>query len=197
MRYSHGRGKRHGDQLPADGWPWPKQRIGARYMPTPQPVVKAMLALAQLSPADTVYDVGCGDGRVVITAARAYGAQSVGIDIEGWCVAESRRNARLAGVEPLVTFVQANALDVDLSPATVVTLYMPAAWNRLFLPKLRQELPPKARIVSYMYPLGDESPVKKRWVTDQYGRSSPIYLWRLAPCQPARPTDSPPDRGTG
>jgi ribosomal protein L11 methylase PrmA len=136
----------------------PPQCIGTRYMPTPQPVVEAMLTLAKVSAEDTVYDVGCGDGRVVITAALTFGARGVGIDIERWCVAESRRNARRAGVESLVRFVHANALDVDLSPATVVTLYMPAAWNRLLLPKLRRELSPAARVVSYMYELGDESP---------------------------------------
>jgi len=79
-----------------------------------------------------------------------------------------------------VTFVHANALDVDLSPATVVAMYMPAAWNRLFLPKLRRELASAARVVSYMYELGDETPVARRWVTDQYGRPSPIFLWRLS-----------------
>jgi SAM-dependent methyltransferase len=164
-----------------EGWPlqWPPHLIGARYLPTPQPVVEAMIDLAQVSADDTVYDVGCGDGRVVITAARTRGAQGVGIDIESWCIAESRENARRAGVESLLTFVHGNALDVDLSPATVVMLYMPAAWNRLFLPKLRRELAPSSRIVSYMYELGDESPVASRWVTDQYGRPSPIYLWRL------------------
>ncbi len=165
-----------------EAWPLelPSHCVGARYMPTPQPAVEAMLDLARVTAKDTVYDVGCGDGRVVITAAQTYGARGVGIDIEAWCITESRCNALRAGVESLVTLVHANALDVDFSPATVVTLYMPAAWNRLFLPKLRRELGPRARIVSYMYELGDEAAVKRRWVTDQYGRLSPIYLWRLA-----------------
>jgi tRNA G37 N-methylase Trm5 len=167
-------------ETPSSHFPLPPYRIVARYMPTPQPVVEAMLVLAQVSANDTVYDVGCGDGRVVITAARCYGAHGVGIDIESWCIATSRESARRAGVESLVTFVHANALDVNLSPATVVTLYMPAAWNQLFLPKLRRELATAARIVSYMYELGEESPVETRWVTDQYTRPSPIYLWRLA-----------------
>lgn len=197
MRHNSSHSKDSHGTEPAASWPLPPQCIGARYMPTPQPVVEAMLALALVGVDDTVYDVGCGDGRVVITAARGYGARGVGIDIQGWCIAESRHNARLAGVEGLVTFVQANALDVDLSPATVVTLYMPAAWNRLFLPKLRRELAAAARVVSYVYGLGDESPVEERWVTDQYGRSSPIYLWRRDPRRPVRPPDSPPDRGTG
>ena len=171
-----------GGDCHAKGWhvALPPQLVGARYMPTPQPVVDAMLALAQVGAEDTVYDVGCGDGRVVITAARRYGARAVGIDIESWCIAESQENARRAGVEQLVTFVHANALDVDLSPATVVAMYMPAAWNRLFLPKLRRELAPAARVVSYMYELGDETPVARGWVTDQYGRPSPIFLWHLS-----------------
>jgi len=182
VRHSRGNSEHSGGDRQTESWQFalPPELIGARYLSTPQPVVDALLALAQVSAEDTVYDVGCGDGRVVITAARTYGAHGVGIDIESWCIAESRQNAQCAGVESLVSFVCADAFDVNLSRATVVTLYMPAAWNRLFLPKLRRELAPAARVVSYMYELGDETPVERQWVTDQYGRLSPIYLWRLA-----------------
>jgi SAM-dependent methyltransferase len=153
--------------------------IGARYLPTPQHVVDAMLAMAELTLRDTVYDPGCGDGRFVITAATRYGAHGVGIDIDAWCIEDSRENARRAGVEPLVTFVHADAKDVDLSPATVVTLYMPTRWNEQFLPKLRRELAPGSRIVTYMYDFGGWPPAEVQFVTDQYRRESPIYLWRL------------------
>jgi SAM-dependent methyltransferase len=154
--------------------------LGAPYMPTPQDVVDAMLAMARVTWRDTVYDPGCGDGRFVITAARRYGARGVGIDIEAWCVEESRENARCAGVERLVTVVHGDARQVDLSPATVGTLYMPTRWNVMFLPKLRRELAPGSRIVSYVYDFGGWPAAETRLVTDQYGRKSPIYLWRLA-----------------
>jgi len=154
--------------------------IGARYMPTPQDVVDTMLAMAQVTWHDTVYDPGCGDGRFVITAAKRYGTHGVGIDIDPWCIEESRENARRAGVERLVTFIHEDAKHVDLSPATVVTLYMPTRWNVQFLPKLRRELAPGSRIVAYVYDFGAWPAAETQLVTDQYGRESPIYLWRFA-----------------
>jgi tRNA G37 N-methylase Trm5 len=153
---------------------------GARYMPTPQRVVEAMLAMAQVRPCDVVYDPGCGDGRVVITAARRHGARGVGIDIDPWCIEQSRQNARRAGVKQQVMFVHGDAIQVDLSPATVLALYMPARWNEQFLPKLRRELAPGCRVVAYMYGFGEWPAAETRYVTDQYGRTSPIYLWRMA-----------------
>lgn len=149
-------------------------------MPTPQDVVDAMLAMARVTWRDTVYDPGCGDGRFVITAARRYGARGVGIDIERWCVEQSRENARRTGVERRVTFVHGDARQVDLSPATVVALYMPMRWNVQCLPKLRRELAPGSRIVAYVYDFGAWPAAETQLVTDQYGRKSPIYLWRLA-----------------
>ena len=98
--------------------------ILAPYVPTPLDVVERMLELAQVTSRDTIYDLGCGDGRIVITAARKYGARGVGVDIEQHWATESQTNAQQAGVEDLVTFSAADALTVDLTPATVVTLYL-------------------------------------------------------------------------
>ncbi len=151
----------------------------ARYMPTPQPVVEAMLAMAEVTRRDVLYDPGCGDGRMVITAASRYGARGVGIDIAAWCIEQSRQNACRAGVADRVTFIYGDARSVDLSSATVVTLYMPARWNAQFLPKLRRELAAGSRVVAYMYDFGEWNAAETRYVTDQYGRTSPIYLWRI------------------
>jgi hypothetical protein len=166
----------HGVQARGDG---PVASIvGARYVPTPQRVVEAMLALAEVTQQDVVCDPGCGDGRLVVTAARRYGAHGVGIDVDAWCIEECRRSARHAGVEHLVSWLHADAMDVDLSPMTVVTLYMPRQWNQLFLPKLQRELSWGSRIVAYTYELGDWPPCQTLLVPDQYGRESPVYLWR-------------------
>jgi len=169
--------------LPEDCAVWALRRVvaarevEARYVPTPLDVVAAMLELAQVTDGDTLYDAGCGDGRFVIMAAQQYGARGVGIDIDAWCIAESRENARRAGVEHLVSFYHGDALDADLSPATVLALYMPVLWNWRLLPKVRQELAAGSRIVAYVYGLPGWVPAETRSVTDQYGRQSPIFLW--------------------
>lgn len=180
--------ERRGTNWVAQEQPLPACKIGARYLPTPQHVVDAMLVLADVSSRDRVYDPGCGDGRFVITAAQRYGAVGVGIDVDRWCIEQSRENARQAGVQRLVRFVHEDARRVDLSPATVVTLYMPAQWNAQFLPKLRRELGPGSRIVAYMYDFGGWPALDTQLVTDQYGRRSPIFLWRLAGRTPASPS---------
>ena len=93
-------------------------------MPTPQDVVDRMLALANVTASDVVYDLGCGDGRIVVTAAKKYGAHAMGLDIDPDRIRESEANAKAAGVEHLVSFKQQDILTVDVSPATVVTLYL-------------------------------------------------------------------------
>ncbi len=108
--------------------PLPAQKL-APYAPTPQDVVERMLEVAQVTKADVVYDLGCGDGRLVITAAKKYGARGVGVDIDPERIAESRANAKKAGVESLVEFREQDALQVDVSPATVVTLYLLSTGN--------------------------------------------------------------------
>jgi ribosomal protein L11 methylase PrmA len=149
----------------------------APYVPTPQDVVDRMLTLAQVTSADTVYDLGCGDGRIVITAAKKYGAHGVGVDIDPQRIAEATANAKQAGVEHLVEFKLQDARTVDLSPATVVTLYLLSASNLKLRPKLTHDLKPGARIVSHQFTMGDWAPTKKEGFTDEKGMTRALYLW--------------------
>ncbi len=150
----------------------------APFVPTPQDVVDRMLALAEVTSKDTVYDLGCGDGRIVITAAKKYGAHGVGFDIDPQRVKESSENARTAGVENLVTFKQQDVMTVDVSPATVVTLYLLTASNLKLRPLLTKELKPGARIVSHMFSMGDWEPTKVDNFTNQEGFPRTLYLWK-------------------
>jgi len=147
-----------------------------RYSPTPQPVVSAMLRLADVGPRDLVYDLGSGDGRIIITAARDFGATGVGYDIVPELVAESVRNAAAAGVAAKTRFVHQSIFDVDTRPASVVTLYLSEELNERLRPKLLRELRPGARIVSYRVDMGDWKP--DREVTlDVNGTPRTVYLW--------------------
>lgn len=109
------------------------------YVPTPEPVVREMLRLAEVGPQDVVYDLGSGDGRIVIMAAKEFGARGVGVDIDPERIAEARINARKAGVADKVRFVQGNLFDIDLRPATAVTLYLLPSVNLALKPKLLAE----------------------------------------------------------
>lgn len=150
----------------------------APYVPTPQQVVDRMLELAQVTAKDVVYDLGCGDGRIVITAAKKYGAQGVGVDIDPERIKESRENAKAAGVEKLVTFKQQDAMKVDVSEATVVTLYLLSSSNAMLRPMLTKQLKPGARIVSHAFSMGDWKPLKTETVTDENGFNRTLYLWK-------------------
>lgn len=123
----------------------------APWVPTPQPVVDWMLELVGVTAKDIVYDIGCGDGRIVITAARKYGARGVGIDIDPHMIEESNRNAEAAGVTQLVRFLVEDATKADFSEATVVTLYLLPESNKILRPILESQLRPGARIVSHNY----------------------------------------------
>jgi len=125
----------------------------APYIPTPQTLVETMLDVAQVKPTDVVYDLGSGDGRIVITAAQKYGARGVGVELQAQLCATARRNIRLAGVEDRVTIVQASAMHVDLSPATVVTMYLLTSSNEKLRPNLERYLKPGARVISNDYPI--------------------------------------------
>lgn len=153
----------------------------APYVPTPQEVVERMLELAAVTKADVVYDLGSGDGRIVITAARKYGARGVGIDIDPDRIEESRANAKQAGVAALVEFRQEDALQADLSPATVVTLYLLTWANMELRPRLQTQLRPGARIVSHQFAMGDWVPDRTETFTDAVGASRQLYLWRIRP----------------
>jgi len=150
----------------------------APYVPTPQDVVERMLELAGVGPGDVVYDLGCGDGRLVITAARKYGARGVGVDIEPERIAESQANARAAGVESLVTFRLQDAMTVDVSEATVVTLYLLSSSNLKLRPMLTRQLRPGSRIVSHAFSMGDWKPEKVETFTDANGSTRTLFLWR-------------------
>ncbi|HEY8550585.1 MAG TPA: class I SAM-dependent methyltransferase [Vicinamibacterales bacterium] len=151
----------------------------APYVPTPQDVVERMLELAEVTSKDVVYDLGCGDGRLVITAAKKYGARGVGIDIDPERIAESRANAKKEGVEGLVEFRQQDALEADVSQATVVTLYLLSAANLKLRPRLLAQLRPGARIVSHQFGMGDWVPDKTETFTDSLGANRLLYLWRV------------------
>jgi SAM-dependent methyltransferase len=151
----------------------------APYVRTPQDVVERMLALAQVGPNDVLYDLGCGDGRLVIAAAKRYGARGVGVDFDLDRVKESQANAKQAGVESLVEFRQQDALTVDVSPATVVTLYLLSESNLRLRPILTKVLQPGSRIVSHQFSMGDWEPEKKETLTDSEGSQHILYLWRI------------------
>jgi ribosomal protein L11 methylase PrmA len=155
-----------------------QSRSLAPYVPTPQDVVERMLTLAEVGRNDVVYDLGCGDGRIVITAARKFGARGVGVDIDPDRIKESEVNAKTAGVQDRVTFKQQDAMTVDLSPATVVTLYLLSASNLKLRPILTKQLRPGARIVSHAFSMGDWEPVKKDDFNDSAGTPRTLYLWK-------------------
>ena len=146
------------------------------FVPTPQPVVDAMLDLAAVKAGDVVYDLGSGDGRVVIAAAQKYGARGVGIEIDRALVNTAVRNAAAAGVSDRVRFLHQNLFSADISDATVVTLYLLQSLNERLRPKLVRELKPGARIVSHVFNMGPEWPPMRSLVIGQ----SPIHLWRIA-----------------
>jgi ribosomal protein L11 methylase PrmA len=149
----------------------------APYVPTPEDVVDRMLRLAHVTKDDTVYDLGCGDGRIVITAAKTYGATGVGVDIDPKRIAESKENARKAGVEHLVEFRLQDAMTVDVSKATVVTLYLLSSSNAKLRPLLTKQLRPGARIVSHAFSMGDWQPEKVDTFDDSRGFTRTLYLW--------------------
>ena len=145
-----------------------------RYVPTPQNVVEAMLEIAHVTPADVVYDLGSGDGRIPITAAQKYGARGVGIEIEPRLIRESHDNAVKARVTDRVWFLNQDLFETDLSPATVVTLYLHPRMNLQLMPKLKR-LRPGTRIVSHYYDMGPEWPPEQ----SQDINSLMIYLWTI------------------
>ncbi|MGQ0544929.1 MAG: methyltransferase domain-containing protein [Betaproteobacteria bacterium] len=148
-----------------------------RYEPSPMPVVEAMLGLAAVGSRDVVYDLGCGDGRIVIAAARR-GARAVCIDIDPRRIAEARANAARDGVGERIRFLQQDLLESDLREATVVTLFLSAGMNRRLRPKLERELAPGARVVSHWHDMGDWQPERSMKVRSD-NRDHPVYSWTM------------------
>ena len=139
----------------AGGALWAQQRMpDIHFVPTRQTIAEAMLKLAGVSDADMVYDLGSGDGRIVITAAQRFGARGVGIELDPKLVGISQQVAREGGVADLVTFIEGDLFKSDISAATVVTLYLSNTVNMRLEPKLRRELRPGTRIVSQRFPIG-------------------------------------------
>ena len=149
----------------------------APFVPTPADVVDRMLTLAKAGPKDVVYDLGCGDGRIVIAAAQKFGARGVGIDIDASLVARAQAAASAAGVADRVSFRVQDAMTADVSDATVVTLYLLAASNVKLRPRLTKQLAPGARIVAHNYPIGDWEPQVIDNFTDATGTRRTLYLW--------------------
>lgn len=149
----------------------------APYVATPPDVVDRMLALANVDSRDVVYDLGCGDGRIVIAAAQKFGARGVGIDIDPARIYEAEANAKRAGVEKLVKFRLQDALETDVSDATVVTLYMLSAINVKLRPILTRQLSKGSTIVSHSFAMGDWEPEYVDTFRDAAGTTRTLYLW--------------------
>lgn len=144
------------------------------YVPTPPEVVEEMLKMADVHKGDVLYDLGSGDGRIVIAAAKKFGVRGVGIDIDPERIREAQDNARAAGVTNLVKFRQEDLFDADIREATVVTLYLLERLNEQLRPKLLRDLKPGTRIVSHAFRMGDWEPEKSAEVN---GRR--IYMWTV------------------
>jgi SAM-dependent methyltransferase len=161
------------------GSPEPAARpANPHYEPTSMAVVPAMLALAAVTPADVVYDLGCGDGRIVIMAARRFGARGVCVDIDPARIAEARLKAADAGVADRVRFVNEDLLTTNLADATVVMLYLSNDLNLALRPKLERELRPGARVVSHWHAMGGWKPARAVAVPSEWGERY-LYLWTI------------------
>ena len=153
------------------------QYILAPYLPTPDDVVKRMLRLAEVTEGDLVYDLGCGDGRILITAANLYGARGVGVDIEPFWIEEATRNAEAAGVADLVHFQVGDAMSIDLSRATVITLYLVGWSTEKLIPIINAQVRAGTRIVSHSFSAGDWEAARVESFTDEAGDGRTLYLW--------------------
>lgn len=155
-----------------DRRPGKKTQPDTPFASTPHKLVREMLKLADAGKDDVVYDLGSGDGRIVITAARDFGSRGVGIELDGELISESRKKASMEGVDKKVKFIQEDFFETDLKEATVVTLYLLPEINELLLPKLIKELKPGSRVVSHMWGLGDWEPDKTL-----HAYEKTLYMW--------------------
>ena len=158
------------------------------YVPTTEAAVQAMLKLGEVKQTDVVYDLGCGDGRIVIAAAKNLGARGVGIDINPVRIGEAKENARKAGVEKLVRFEENDLFEADIHEATVVTLFLLPHINLKLRPKLLHDLKPGTRIVSNTFDMGDWKPEKEFIVPDtevDSFLSHRLFLW-IVPASAAK-----------
>lgn len=149
------------------------------FVPTPEVVVDKMLELGKVDKKDVLYDLGSGDGRIVITAAKRFGTRGMGVDIDPQRIKEAKENAQEAGVTDLVSFKQGDLFQTDLSKATVVTLYLLPDVNLRLRPKLLEELKPGTRVVSHNYHMGDWKPEQTVTVTSSGNRQHTVYVWTV------------------
>jgi SAM-dependent methyltransferase len=186
-------------RLPNSTWSWPavcilsislaaaqssqtQREPDVPYVPTTDEAVQAMLKLAKVQKNDIVYDLGCGDGRIVIAAAKTYGARGVGIDIDPQRIREAKENAKKAGVEKLVRFEENDLFQADFREATVVSLFLLPSINLRLRPKLLEDLKPGTRVVSNTFDMGDWKPDKEEslgGVDDDVFLSRRFFLWTI------------------
>ncbi|MGD1096745.1 MAG: class I SAM-dependent methyltransferase [Bryobacteraceae bacterium] len=158
----------------------PRRTLDVPYLPTTEDAVPEMLKLAKVKSTDILYDLGCGDGRIVIAAAKTYGAHGVGIDLNPDRIREANENARKAGVENLVRFEENDLFKADIHEATVVTLFLLNTVNMRLRPKLLRELKPGTRIVSNTFKMGDWTPDQEmsvQGVAENAPFSRKLFLW--------------------
>ena len=154
-------------------------KLDVVWVPSAPEVIAAMMEAAKVGAGDVVYDLGCGEGEIVIAAARLYGARGVGVDLDPERIRNARANAASAGVTDRVTFIEQDLFKMDVSPATVVTLYLLPELNERLRPKLLSELRPGSRIVSHDFGMGDWVP--ERTITVPLSREHRVLLWRVPP----------------
>jgi SAM-dependent methyltransferase len=164
--------------------PAPYRTPDVPYEPTPQNVVAQMLRLAQVSEGDVVYDLGCGDGRIVIAAVKEHRARGVCVDIDPERIRESRANASAAGVAERIRFREQDLFTTEIGDATVVMLFLWPEVNLKLRPRLWRELRPGTRVVSYVHDMGDWKPQQTITVQGRWGLR-PLYLWKIGSA-PAR-----------
>lgn len=149
-------------------------KLDVHYVPTPMPVVNKMLEMAEVKAGNLLYDLGCGDGRIVVTAAKEHGARGIGIDLDPTRIAEANANARAAGVTDRTRFMVADLFETNLADADVVTLYLLPELNLKLRPRLWRQLKIGTRIVSHDFRMGDWAPER----TEQVGNAT-IYRWTI------------------
>lgn len=149
------------------------------YVPTPPEIVERMLELAQVKKGDVVYDLGSGDGRIVITAAKKYGVRAIGFEIDPERIKEARENIRKAGVEKLVEIREQDIRTVELSGATVLTMYLLPEVNLMIRPNIWKQMKPGSRVVSHDFDMGDWKPLKVERVKSRSNWDHDLYLWHV------------------
>jgi SAM-dependent methyltransferase len=149
------------------------------YVPTPQDVVEKMLELAEVKKGDVVYDLGSGDGRIVVTAAKKYGVKAIGFEIDPERIRESHENIRKAGVGHLVEIRQQDIRTVDLSAASVLTMYLLPEVNLMLRPNIWSQMKAGSRVVSHDFDMGDWKPLKTVELKDSSTWGHTLYLWRV------------------